>query len=490
MSQVSRIILLAIFLSVTFSPKAYSNIPGSDTLQGYEISIQLKPFKSTTVFLAHYFGGQLLVDATATLDDKSGAVFKGLSKLHPGIYLVYEETNRGVIDFLIDDDQHFSVNAEFGDYYQTINFFHSAENEMLKVYKQYMAYKEADIVNYKQQLSASVSYTDSVIIIRKLVEIDDSIQLYRENLVSKNPGTFLSTLLTALKEPVLPVRLQNPLNARDSSEAKFYTLSHFWDGVNFWDGRLLYTPFFHAKAEKYFSEIVDRKADSAIKQIDWIMGTAVASEIMTQFMLEKLLFGSMYHKLKWDDAVFIHLFEKYVSSKSYPWLQPDVRKTFTDYAYTLMANNKGTKAWEISLPGLDGNKKSLSAGKGKYTLLCFWDVTCSHCRETLPVLDSFYKASWKEKGLNLYAVSIESEGTREDWLNYIKQHHLEEWTHVYNSIADDREQAEKGKPLPLQLYNIWYFPSFFLLDEEKHFMAKKLSYPQIAELIYSILSKK
>jgi hypothetical protein len=251
----------------------------------------------------------------------------------------------------------------------------------------------------------------------------------------------------------------------------------------------LYTPFFNTKIEKYYYQAVDWKADSAIKQIDWMMSTAIANDEMTHDILEKLFFGAMYHKFKWEDAVFIHLFEKYLADKSYPWLLPEDRKKLTEHAYLLMANNKGTKAYEISLPGLDGQKKSLLSVVSKYSLLCFWDATCSHCREILPILDSFYRASWKKKGLKIYAVSVESEGTRETWLAYIKEHHLEEWTNVYNSMAEEREKAEKGEKQPLQSYNVWYYPSFYLLDREKRFMAKKLSYPQIAELINSIFSK-
>ena len=45
---------------------------------------------------------------------------------------------------------------------------------------------------------------------------------------------------------------------------------------------------------------------------------------------------------------------------------------------------------------------------------------------------------------------------------------------------------EKGQKPVQQLYNVWYFPSFYLLDSEKRFMAKKLTYPQIAELIKNV----
>jgi thiol-disulfide isomerase/thioredoxin len=128
--------------------------------------------------------------------------------------------------------------------------------------------------------------------------------------------------------------------------------------------------------------------------------------------------------------------------------------------------------------------------KAKYTLLVFWDATCSHCRETLPVLDSLYRVKWKKKGVRMYAVSVETDGTRAMWSTYIKEHHLEEWTHVYDSADDERALMSQGLKPVLQQYNVWYYPSFFLLDNDKHYMAKKLSYPKIAELVNSLFNNK
>ena len=140
-----------------------------------------------------------------------------------------------------------------------------------------MAYKEVYILNYQERLIAATNKTDSNFYTRQLERIDDSIQLYRQDLIAKNPGTFLSALLLAMKEPVLPDKLRNPVSSADSLAGKYFIKAHYWDGVKFWDDRLLYTPFFHTKIEKYFYQVVEWKADSAIKQIDWMMSTAIGS---------------------------------------------------------------------------------------------------------------------------------------------------------------------------------------------------------------------
>ena len=489
MHDIIKIAVLVFFPGFIYQATGLPLKHQADGRKGFGISVQMKPYKNCKVFLAHYFGNDLLKNSEAMLNNNGEAVFTGDSALHPGIYVVYEASNKDGVDFLVDSNQYFSLKAEFNGGAQVVQFQNSSENALLNTYKKYMAYREAEIIDYRQRLAASANLDDSAVFIKQLKVIDDSIQKFRQLLIGNNPSSFLSSLLKAMNEPAVPEQLRNPKNSQDSANARYFKRIHFWDGVNFWDSRLLYTPFFSAKLDKYFTEIVDRSADSVIQQIDWMMSTAVANEEMTHVILEKLFWGTLYHRFKWEDAVFIHLFEKYLGDKTYSWLLPADKKSLSEYAYLLMANNKGTKAYEISLPGIDGKKKSLQQEKAKYTLLCFWDVTCSHCRETLPLLDSLYRTTGKNKGLKIFAVSVESDGNRDNWLSYIQTYHLEDWNNVYNSVADEKEQMDKGQKSVQQLYNVWYFPSFYLLDSEKHFMAKKLKYPQIAELIQSVLTK-
>ena len=67
----------------------------------------------------HRFPGTLLWRTNpggrnSNIEEAGRAVFKGPSKLHEGIYLVYEETNRRTVDFLIDSNQQFTVEVELG----------------------------------------------------------------------------------------------------------------------------------------------------------------------------------------------------------------------------------------------------------------------------------------------------------------------------------------------------------------------------------------
>jgi thiol-disulfide isomerase/thioredoxin len=286
-----------------------------------------------------------------------------------------------------------------------------------------------------------------------------------------------------MREPELTGSLKNPKTKEDSLAAYNYYKGQYWDGVNFWDGRLAYTTFFEEKLDKYFNQLVAPHPDSVIKEIDYMLGFAGINEEMTRFLLIKFVNRYLNQKYMWEDAVFVHLFEKYFSNKNYSWLTDKGKKTITDRAYSLMANIMGTPAADIVLPDTSGTITGLYDLKADFTLVVFWDPTCGHCKEVLPRLDSFYHAKWKEAGLKMFAIAKETDGARKDWLSFVQQYKLGEWTHVYYSKAEDKTRIDNSIPGYSQLYDVQSFPTVYLLDKDKRIIAKKLTAEQTDDVL-------
>jgi thiol-disulfide isomerase/thioredoxin len=348
-----------------------------------------------------------------------------------------------------------------------------------------MSAKGRNVEIAKAKLATSKNATDSAHWQQELVILDDDIRNYREELIKKNPNTILAVLLNAMKEPILPGNLKEPKNKVDSLAAYNFFKEHYWDGVDFWDARISRTPssLFEAKLDKYFEQVVSPHPDSVIKEIDWMLGYASISPDMTQFLLLKFVNRYLNQKYMWEDAVFVHLFEKYFSNKKYPWLTDKGVKTITDRAYSLMSNIMGNPAPDIELPDSSGKNISLYTQKSPFTLVCFWDPTCGHCKEILPQLDSMYQARWKAYGLKIFAVAKETDGTKKDWTSFVNDHSLKEWTNVYCSKADEKARIDAGIPGYSQLYDVQTFPTLYLLDKDKRIVAKKLSWQQMDEIL-------
>ena len=98
-----------------------------------------------------------------------------------------------------------------------------------------------------------------------------------------------------------------------------------------------------------------------------------------------------------QDAVFVHLFEKYHSKGLTGWLNEKQMESISRRAYMLMANLIGLKAADLDMLDTAGKPSPLYQVSAGYTVVCFWDPTCGHCKEELPRLDSIYRASWKSR---------------------------------------------------------------------------------------------
>ncbi|MDQ3681652.1 MAG: DUF5106 domain-containing protein [Bacteroidota bacterium] len=447
---------------------------------GYEIKITLKPFKNEYVYLGHYLGKQLPIIDSVKLNEKSEGIFKGSKKIGGGIYLIGYPDKARNFDILIDKNQKFSIAADTNDI-RKILFINSPENIAFQGYQAFMAMNGKKLDDLNKQRIAAAGSKDSVTIVAQMNALNTSIREYRNTIITKDPNGLLTTLLQGMKEPEVPVN--HPDAKKDSLFAYRYFKAHYWDDVNFADDRLTRTPFFEGRIDKYFEQLVYPAADSVIKEIDRMLSFASVSEEMQKFLLLKFVNRYLNQKYMWEDAVFVHLFEKYFAQKNYAWLNENGKKVITDRAYSLMANIFGSPASDVQLPDTSGKTVNLYSIEAPYTLLVIWDPACGHCKEVLPKLDSMYLSKWKGIGLKPFGLAKETDGNKKDWLNFIHQHKLNSWAHVYYSKEDDKKRTAAGIPGYSQLFDVQSFPTLYLLDKDKRIIAKKITEDQVEEIL-------
>ncbi len=445
----------------------------------YEIKVTLKPFKNQYIYLGHYYGKQLPIVDSALLNDKSEAVFKGDKKLGSGIYLVGYPNRASNFEILIDKNQKFSIDADTANL-KGMSFQNSPENVDFKAYQQFMQ-KNGSALDSLLKLRGMVGPQDSIKINGQIETLNGRIRSYRNDIIAKDANSLMAALLKAMKEPEVPQN--DPAAKTDSMFAYKYYKKHYWYGVNFYDDRLIRTPFFESRIDRYMEQLVFPSADSVIKELDYMLDFASINEEMQKFLLIKFVNRYLNQKFMWEDKVFVHLFEKYFSQKKYPWLTEAGTKTITNRAYSLMANILGTEAADIELPDSTGRTTKLYTLQSPYTMVVIWDPTCGHCKEVLPKLDSAYHANWKKMGLKFFAMARETEGRKTDWTNFIRNNRLNEWTHVYYSKEADQARTSAGIPGYSQLYDVQTFPTLYLLDKDKRIIAKKVTLEQVNEIL-------
>ena len=448
---------------------------------GYNIPITLKPYKNAYIYLGYYYGKVKALADSALLDGNGKGVFSGKEPLPGGIYFVVSPRKEILFEILIDKQQQFSVTADSATLPNNIVFTGSSDNSLFHLYTRFTNQMGSDINKTNGEFSAAKNAKDSAKLKTRLKLLTDRMQLYRDSMIAKNPSSFLTALFQAMKEPVIPPAAKHPGGKYDSLYAYRYYKSHYWDGISFSDGRLVRTPFFEAKLEKYYKELVVPQPDSIKQEVDHMLLYSRSSPEMFKFLLVHFVQKYINPEYMGQDAVFVHLFEKYINTGQADFFTQQYKDFMFKRAYSLMANLIGQPAANLEMVDTLDRPTTLYNVKSEFTVICFWDPTCSHCKEVVPKVDSIFKAKWKNEGVTVYGVMVD--GGKDLWKKFINDNKLSGWIHAYQLPSQQKEEEAAGKPNFRQLYDVYQTPILYLLDKDKHIIAKKLSYLQLNEVI-------
>ena len=437
----------------------------------YHIKVKLTPYKNSRVYLGYYYGKIKALADSAMLDASSSGTFKGKERLPGGIYFMVSPKKV----------QNFSIVADSSGIPDKIAFLGSEDNTLFQSYTRFMAKDGKEIEETKSILAGARSKEDSAHISNRIKQLNVEVQDYRNEIEKKYPQSILASLLKTLKEPVVPAPDKKAGNPRDSLFAYHYFRSHYWDGISFTDERLIRTPIFEPKLDKYFKDLVPPEPDSINREADRMLLESRTNKEMFKYLLIYFVQKYINPEYMGQDAVFVHLFEKYINVGQADFFTEKYRKFVNDRAYSLMANLIGLPASNLLMTDTSEQPQQLYDIEARFTVICFWDPTCSHCKEIVPKLDSIFQNKWKAEGIKLVGVMVD--GGKEAWLKFIRDHNLKDWIHVYQTQSQHDAETAGDKPSYKQLYDVYQTPILYLLDKDKRIIAKKLGYQQFDEVI-------
>jgi peroxiredoxin len=119
----------------------------------------------------------------------------------------------------------------------------------------------------------------------------------------------------------------------------------------------------------------------------------------------------------------------------------------------------GEQAYEISLPGLNGDTITLSSLKGKVVLIDFWASWCGPCRMSNKQMVKFYP-KYKNKGFEILGVSLDDNAA--DWKKAVAKDKIS-WLQVNDPGGWEARSALK--------WNLFAIPTTFLIDKEGRVVA-------------------
>jgi thiol-disulfide isomerase/thioredoxin len=460
--------LLIVFLSVFFT---------ASFSQGYKIKGEIKNMQDTTAILAYYFGGKQY--ATDTTDVVKGKLtFSGDKELEGGIYLVV--LPGGKYFELIISEQKFSFTTDKNDLVASMNFKNSRENTAFYQYLNFISVQQQKVAPLKEKLS-SAKEDEKKKIQKEINEVDNTVRDYREDFQSRYKDVFFSKIISATTDIVIP---ETPLDSTGKPKENFsfyYFKNHFWDNMDFSDKRMLRTPVFFNKMDKYLEKLSPKHPDSIIVSADIMIEKARANKEVFQYVVSYITSTYERSKIMGMDAVFVHMVEKYYMTAQCDWVKEKQLEKIIERAKRISPNMIGKKPPNLVFKDTSNQYHSLYHLQAKYTLLFFYDPDCGHCKKETPkvkaVCDSLVSA-----GIDIKVFAVNTEFDIKKWKEFIKKFDVGNWINV-GDIQFDKEGNPVATSNWREQYDIHSTPVIYLLNKDKEIIAKRINDKQIVKII-------
>ncbi len=490
------ILLLAAIFTFSFSSKAQG---------GFDIKFNFKGCKDTMMYLVKYtFDQQYIADTCKKV--KNGLIqFKGKKDLDKGVYTLVSQEKSIYFDFFINENQKFTVNTDQADIVNTLKSVGNKENEQFFSYIKFITNKNLEFGKIREATKGKSKADSAKYVNDKLKELNADVKKFEAEFMESVKGTFVYDVLN-LKTEKEPKEIPKAKNGRpDSLYQYYYYKSHYFDGIDFKDERIIRTPFFDDRIKKYFDNVIVQHPDTVIQELDMILGKCNECNLVYNLLLGHFTYKYEQSKIMGFDKVFVHLADKYIISGKavkcgvYSAETVTKIKERTDILRNLLLESKVAELYmidtlygkQVMKMGFDTAKTSKSVTdlyyknlekltpmfttlytiKAKYTVLVFWASDCGHCQTEIPKLSDNLK---ELKGkVDFKVFSVQTKDDFEAWRKFIIEKKLD-FINVFDPVHLNNLKER---------FDIYSTPVIYILDKDKKIKAKRLSADQVPEML-------
>lgn len=454
---------------ITFAVKA----------EGYLISMKWDGFQDSTIYLTHYYDSKVFIKDTLQLNEKGEGAFSGNEKLKEGLYMIYLN-NDTRFDFLLGNDQTFSLKTKSIDLLNNLSITGAKESEDFLYYQKYVKLK----IEQKNALVEQLKSEDQELANNAKIEmdnIDNDMKHFLDSSISSAGNNMLGLFLNAANSLVIPEPNVDPNHPKYDSIAWFnaynYRRDHFFDGISFDDERILNTPLLRPKLETYFNKILIQSPDSIIPQALKLLIRAEKNTVTYQYLTQFFINNSVQSKIMGMDAVFLAIADEvYLKGKAF-WADSTTVAKIAEEAYLTRYNLIGNKAPELVMENIDGEIESLHQIIADYTILIFYEYDCGHCKEDIPALYNDVYLKFLQNNVEVFAVCMNDD--HEKWKEFVESKGLEGWHHTWDPQHNTKFRFK---------YNTKTAPTLYLLDKDKKIIAKKIDNSTLTSFLKSLLN--
>jgi peroxiredoxin len=416
------------------------------------------------------FEGQNYLADSAMIDPNGQMVFKKGEAYFPGLLYLLLPGDQN-IQMLVDLDQTFTMSTTLNNLVGDMKVDGSLDNQLL-----YESLKFDDQQRLKIQTAATtlVRFKPGTPEYKQGRDEQDKLaeerRMYLDKMFKENPTSIFTSFKRAGQNPDLR-DCYKPDGTMDTLRYTYFYRNRFWDGMDFNDERLLYTPVVSKMLERYITELTPQHPDSivkySIKLVDWVVDKPEFFKYFANWIVLK--YDPKESTLMDPQAVFVNMIERYFTYDKAVWSDSAEVFGLQQRAYEMTSSLMGKKAANVQVPGLDGKVHALYDMKSPYIVVYMWNPDCEHCAEQTPKLAQMYQQI-KAQGVDVYGIAVNAEDAKVR--EAVKKYNMP-WLNVFD-------------PTNKSIYPKFYVdntPEVYVLNPDRTIIAKNLHVDQIMTMV-------
>jgi predicted CopG family antitoxin len=422
-----------------------------------------------------YYGTNKYSIDTAQIDKKGKAVFTGDKPLTPGMYLIAIDGNQ-ILDFLISDTVHqkFTISTRKDKYLEMLSFKNSPENESFADYSRFLLQRQKRENELGSKMSGSQSSES----------MDEEIKSWEKQteekvaeIKAKYPGSLLESVATAMN-PLHPDKNDLPKSS-DSARRYLYEFykAHYWDRLTLKDMRMQNTPILIPAIDNYFKNMVLQIPDTLIRAVDFVLSKAEGDTAMMRFLTAYLFNHYLSSKIMGMESVVIHIIDNYYLEGKILLRDENFVKKIIEYADKNRETLIGKTGRNLKMETVSGGAEALYDIDSPYTLVCFYESTCDHCRQEIPKVYKVFQA-FKDRGLSGFCVYTQKD--KNEWVKFVSEHQLTDWINVW----DPKNETDFRVA-----YSVYSVPQIYILDKNRKIVGRGLESMSLAQLLNHLMKR-
>lgn len=440
-----------------------------------KIKLEFKNTDSSFVSIAYHIGNKQYIKDTIQLDEQGNAVYSPEVKPEQGLYMLVFPDNQ-LFEFILPEDQHFTVAGDKNDIMNTLVFRGSKENSAFIEYRKRWAAFQDKTREYSKMMNDPDQRDKNNESREKIREAQEEILDY----IKTQAGEYEGTLLSAMLYSMLPVEVPDfniPAGVSNPDSLKWvmgynYNKNHFWDNLDLSDPRLIRTPILQNKLETFFSKVLIPDPDTIMKEIPQLVSMTGGNEETYRYVISHMFNHFSSSQVMGHDEVVLMLADNYYLNGEADWVSDKFLEDLKNDAARIRPNIIGKEAVNLTMQTYAGIPRSLHDIKADYTILYFWEPNCGHCKTSTPVLKELYENN-RDKGIEVFAVCTQD--NRDEWEQYIAENELS-WINAWDPDRSTHFDF---------YYNVMATPMIYILNSEKEIIAKKIPADRVMDFIDS-----